>query len=195
VATPADADLVTRLLVEAFDNDPMWGAWAFPTVSSRRANRQAVFRIFVDGALRYPATWIASGTSAVTVWIPPGKADLTAVQEEQLEQLFRDRLGPRQAERVLESLDRLVAMEPKEPHYYLSLFGTHPRYAGHGYGKALLAYNLEQIDRQGVAAYLDCADELVPFYSRFGFEVIGSVTLADGPRSNGMWRSAHPMDG
>ena len=30
VATPQDADLVTRVLVEAFRNDPMWGAWAFP---------------------------------------------------------------------------------------------------------------------------------------------------------------------
>ena len=188
VATPQDADLVTRVLVEAFRNDPMWGAWAFPSARSRDSNRQAVFRTFVEGALRYPATWLAPGNAAVTMWIPPGGTDLTSEQEEHLERVLRDRLGAEQADRIVQSLDRLVAMEPTEPHYYLSLFGTHPAYAGHKHGQALLAHNLNKIDKEGAAAYLDCADDLVPLYSRFGFRSIGSIVLTDGLRSNGMWR-------
>lgn len=195
VATSKDADLVTRVLVAAFRNDPMWGAWAFPRTDSRNANRQAVFRTFVEGALRYPATWLAPGNAAVTMWIPPGGTDLTGEQEEHLERLLRDRLGHEQANLIMQSLDQLVAMEPGEQHYYLSLFGTHPAYAGHGHGRALLAHNLQQIDKEGAAAYLDCADELVPLYSRFGFRVIGSITLSGGPRSNGMWRPPQPHGG
>ena len=79
-------------------------------------------------------------------------------------------------------------MEPAEPHYYLSLFGTDPACAGRGYGQRLLAHNLAAIDTEGAAAYLDCADGLVPLYTRFGFSVTGSFFLPDGPRSNGMWR-------
>jgi ribosomal protein S18 acetylase RimI-like enzyme len=127
------------------------------------------------------------------MWIPPAATDLTRAQEDHLEHVLRNGLGVDQADRILRSLDNLVAMEPKEPHYYLSLFGTDPAYAGLGHGKALLAHNLERIDREGAAAYLDCADDLVPLYSRFGFRVIGSIVLSDGPRSNGMWRPAHSI--
>lgn len=43
VATEADADVVTRVLVDAFRGDPMWGTWAFPKPRSRRANRQGSY--------------------------------------------------------------------------------------------------------------------------------------------------------
>ena len=65
VATEADADLVTRVLVDAFRGDPMWGMWAFPKRRGRRANRHVVFRTFVAGALRYPATWVAPSDAAI----------------------------------------------------------------------------------------------------------------------------------
>ena len=194
-ATPVDADLVTRVLVDAFRNDPMWGAWAFPSARSRRANRQAVFRTFVDGALRYPTTWITRAMPPCAMWIPPGGKDLTRTQEDHLERILADRLGSDQANHVLQSLDQLVEIQPKEPHYYLSLFGTDPGHRGRGIGQALLAHNLSYIDNEGAAAYLDCADELVPLYSRFGFRASGSVILPDGPRSNGMWRPARGSSG
>jgi GNAT superfamily N-acetyltransferase len=188
VATEADADLVTRVLVDAFRGDPMWGTWAFPKPRSRRANRQVVFRAFVAGALRYPATWVAPGDTAVAMWIPPGGSGLTTEQEVQFEADLRARVGPDEASRILGTLDMFVAMEPVEPHYYLSLLGTDPALAGRGYGQRLLTHSLGAIDTEGAAAYLDCADQLVPLYMRFGFRVIGSFFLPDGPRSNGMWR-------
>ena len=193
VATEDDADLVTRVLVDAFHGDPMWGTWAFPKPRSRRANRYVVFRMFVAGALRYPATWVAPGDTAVAMWIPPGGTGLTTEQEVQLEADLRARVGPDEAGRIFETLDMFVAMEPAEPHYYLSLLGTDPAWAGHGHGQRLLTHNLAAIDTEGAAAYLDCVDELVPFYERFGFSVTGSLVLPDGPRSNGMWR--RPVDG
>jgi len=188
VATEADADLVTRVLVDAFRGDPMWGTRAFPKRRGRRANRHVVFRTFVAGALRYPATWVTPG-DAVAMWTPPGGAGLTTEQEVQLEADLRARVGVDEARRIFETLDMFVAMEPAEPHYYLSLLGTDPACAGRGYGQRLLAHNLAAIDTEGAAAYLDCADELAPLYTRFGFSVTGSFFLPDGPRSNGMWRA------
>jgi len=190
VAAQADATLVTRVLTDAFADDPMWGAWAFPRRRERREHREAVFRVFVEGALRYPATWIAADGAAVAMWIPPEGTGITTMQEVRLEAELRRRLGPLQAGRIFRGLDLFDAMLPSEPHYYLSLLGTDPAYAGHGIGQWLLAHNLALIDRKGAAAFLDCADELVPLYEDFGFHTISSVTLDGGLRSNGMWRPA-----
>jgi len=191
VATPADAALVTRILVDAFADDPMWGAWAFPDECDRRAHRRAVFRLFVDGALRYPSTWIAAGESAVAMWIPPRATAVSPEQEAALETELRTRLGAEQAARIFQAFDLFDTMTPTEPHYYLSLLGTDPAHSGKGHGRRLLADTLRVVDSERAAAYLDCADELVPFYARFGFELIGSVLLPEGPRSNGMWRPSY----
>jgi GNAT superfamily N-acetyltransferase len=188
VATRDDAELVTRLLVDAFGNDAMWGEWAFPDARGREANRTAVFRTLVDGALRYPTTWIMPGDTAVAVWIPPGGTALAPDQERRLQADLRGRVGADEAARILTSLDLFEEMEPIEPHYYLSLLGTDPACAGRGWGRQLLAHNLRAVDEAGAPAYLDCADHLVPFYERFGFRVVGSLLLPGGPRSNGMWR-------
>jgi hypothetical protein len=42
VATPDDAELVTRVLVDAFAHDPMWRTWAFPEDHGRDGHRNAV---------------------------------------------------------------------------------------------------------------------------------------------------------
>lgn len=188
VAVVSDATLVTRVLTDAFVDDPMWGAWAFPRRRDRRDHRAAVFRVFVEGALRYPATWIAPDDAAIAMWIPPASKGITTMQEVRLEADLRHRLGADQAGRIFRAFDLFEAMLPSEPHYYLSLLGTDPVYAGLGIGRRLLAHSLSVIDREGAAAYLDCADDLMPLYERFGFRAIGSVVLPDGPRSNGMWR-------
>jgi hypothetical protein len=54
------------------------------------------------------------------------------------------------------------ALEPQEPHYYLSLLGTYPACAGHGLAQRPLTHNLAIIDREDAAAVLACADSLVP---------------------------------
>jgi GNAT superfamily N-acetyltransferase len=149
-----------------------------------------VFAAFVAGALRYSASWIAAGDRAVAVWIPPGGVGLSPEQELAFEAELRDRLSPEDAERILEGLSQFEKLEPSAPHYYLSLLGTGPAYAGGGHGRDLLQHNLALIDAEGAAAYLDCVDARVRLYEGFGFEVIGSFMLPDGPRTNGMWRPA-----
>jgi ribosomal protein S18 acetylase RimI-like enzyme len=52
LAGPADAEVVTRILTDAFRDDPMWGPWAFPEPSTRRGHRESVFRLLVDGVLQ-----------------------------------------------------------------------------------------------------------------------------------------------
>lgn len=192
-AGEADAARLTRLLTDSFHADGVWGSWAFPQPETRRTNRRALFELFVEGALRYPCSWLAEGETAASVWIPPGGTDLSAAQEAALEALLRVSSGV-DLDRVQHAFEMFDSVRPAEPHYYLSLLGTDPAHAGCGHGQRLLAHNLAWIDAQGeVGAYLDTSDELVPLYRRHGFQVIASFVLRDGPRVNGMWREAARM--
>ncbi|HEX3296665.1 MAG TPA: GNAT family N-acetyltransferase [Nocardioides sp.] len=187
VATPDDALVVTRILVDAFHADPMWGPWAFPDPTTRRQGRNTVFGLLVEGALRYPWVWLSAGKAAAAVWIPPGGSELSPAQEEQINAVLHESLGARTAS-VLEAFERFAEARPTEPHYYLTLLGTDPTYSGRGIGQRLLSTNLERVDEAGVPAYLEASDELVPLYARHGFRVLRRFALDDGPTVNGMWR-------
>src|ERR1700712_4686394 len=91
-ATQADEDLVTRILVDAFQDDPMWGAWAFPDPATRRGHRDAVFRILVQGAMTHQHVWLSADGAAAALWIPPGGAELTAEQEDQVDAVLHESL-------------------------------------------------------------------------------------------------------
>ncbi|MGC4111504.1 MAG: GNAT family N-acetyltransferase [Nocardioides sp.] len=187
LAKPEDARVVTGILVDAFADDPMWGAWAFPEPTTRRANREAVFRILVDGALAHPCSWLSGDRTATSLWIPPGASEMSAEQEAEIDELLQTSLGAGVGA-VLSAFERFDEARPDEDHHYLTLLGTDPAHQGRGTGGRLLAANLERLDGQHAAAYLEAADELVPFYARFGFEHRSRIALEDGPTVNGMWR-------
>ena len=190
VATAGDAAAITELLVDAFANDLMWGSsWAFPDPVTRREQRSAVFRILVEGALRYPWVWLTSGTTAASLWIPPRGSDLSAQQETTLTTVLAE-FQPATLDRINAGFELIAAARPRAEHYYLTLLGSAPTVAGQGIGLRLLRHTLALIDAAGAPAYLEAADDLVPLYERFGFAVVEAFVLPDGPSVNTMWRPA-----
>ena len=185
VATEADLDSLSVTLWAAFRGDPLW-TWAFP----EHAKLEPWWRFLIASALRYPWVWVAGEVAAASVWIPPGGTELTADEEEQVEPLLENLLGPRAGE-VMELLERFESSHPRtEPHYYLSLLGTHPEHRGRGLGMRLLTQNLSMIDAEGLPAYLESSnphnDER---YERLGFAKVGMFSTPDGAHSvTTMWR-------
>jgi ribosomal protein S18 acetylase RimI-like enzyme len=194
VATEDDKALVTRILVDAFDDDPMWGAWAFPEPHTRARYREGVFRQIVEGALRYPWVWLSGDEIATTVWIPPGGREMSTVQEQEVDAVLRESLGGA-ADRVLRAFEAFDAARPDDPHYYLTMFGSAPRSAGRRIGQRLLSANLADMDSRGAAAYLEASDELVPLYERFGFRLRHRFDLGRRVTVNAMWRDPLPARG
>jgi GNAT superfamily N-acetyltransferase len=93
--------------------------------------------------------------------------------------------------RALQSMDRLEARHPREPHWYLQAIGTDPTLQGKGYGGALLRHRLAGVDAAGVPAYLEASKESnVPLYANFGFAVTGEIKMPGGPILYPMWRPA-----
>ncbi|WP_036226380.1 GNAT family N-acetyltransferase [Marmoricola sp. URHB0036] len=192
LATADDASVVTRILVDAFRDDPMWGPWAFPDPATRRASREAVFRIVVEGALAHPHVWLSADRCAAALWIPPGGRELSPEQEERIDAVLRAALGDGAAA-VLRAFERFEEVRPSEPHQYLTLLGTRPDHWGKGVGGRLLRANLRELDAEGTPAYLEASDELVSYYERFGFRGSSRFVVDDGPTVNAMWRDPEPV--
>jgi GNAT superfamily N-acetyltransferase len=184
IAEKSDIGGLTRTISAAFCADPLW-TWAFPEV----AKQEPYWRLLINGALRYPWVWVAGDYAAVTVWIPPGESELSDQEEASVAALLEDLLGPRSAD-VMELVERFGAWHPAEPHYYLSLLGTHPDARGYGHGMALLAENLARIDEQRMPAYLESSnpanDER---YKSLGFARVGEFSTPDDRHTVAtMWR-------
>ena len=168
-SSEADLTAITQTISLAFHEDPTW-SWAFPD-ANRRQDQYAVFwRFMIAGAMRYPWVLMTDACETASVWIPPGGTEIAAEDEPQLEPLLEDLVGSRTAE-VIELLERFDAAHPRdEPHYYLSLLGTHPAHAGHGLGMAMLAENLRRIDDEHMPAYLESSNPANNHrYERHGF--------------------------
>lgn len=52
---------------------------------------------------------------------------------------------------------------------------TRPGYRGHGFASAMLTNVCDDLADSGKLPVLECADELIPFYQRFGFQKAGET--------------------
>jgi ribosomal protein S18 acetylase RimI-like enzyme len=190
-AAAEDVPAVTACLASAFDEDPVWGRWAYPEPTSRTARLYALMGFWVAGAVRHRCVRMTDGAGAVTVWLPPGAADMTAAQEAGLEAFVTETLGPR-ADQVLSLFERFDELHPRDrPHYYLSIWGTHRDHAGRGLGTALLHEDLARIDAEEMGAYLESTNPAnIPRYEALGFRRRGEFGPTGGPIITTMWREA-----
>ena len=184
-ATAADLEGLTATLTGAFEHDPLW-SWAFPDP----ADLEVWWRFYIVSALRYPTVRVSGDYAAVAVWIPPGGTELTEEGESQAEPLLEELAGPRAGE-IMELLERFEEAHPPDPeHWYLSLLGVHPSRRGEGLGMGLLAQHLEQIDAEGVPAYLESSNPANDRrYEGLGFRRVGEFSTPKGEHTVGtMWR-------
>lgn len=197
VATEADLEAIAATLARAFEDDLAWG-WAFEAGEGGPVDREpklaalrTVFRFCAASALGYGWVRVTAGVEAVALWVPPGEPEMSPADAERFPAVIREACGEATGERlirVMEGFDRDHPAEP--PHYFLSVLGTHPDHAGHGYGLGLVAENLAEIDAAGGSpAFLETSKpHNVGLYERLGFEVEREVEVLPGIGSTHMWR-------
>jgi GNAT superfamily N-acetyltransferase len=190
-ATPDDGGIVTEIISLAFATDPLWSR-ALRGPTDQTDPHTLFWRLFVDSALRYPWTWLTESGEATSIWIPPGGTEMSPEQEDRLVALAREHLGAG-GDDFVDLLARFDAAHPRtEPHYYLSLLGTHPAHRGRGIGMWLLAHDLELIDAEHLPAYLESSNPANDRrYVSVGFEAVGQFSYpGNGPVVTTMWRPA-----
>lgn len=129
------------------------------------------------------------------IWTPPGRWDPSwwrslLVSTQVLPKLDRESIqsfGTR-GKAVDEALKKA---HPSEPHWFLAGLGVAKAAAGTGAGSRMVQAGVERARAQNLPAYLECEEHLIPYYSRFGFEVRHEISMPPGaPAQVGMWRAA-----
>jgi GNAT superfamily N-acetyltransferase len=189
-AAPDDVPAVSACLTSAFNEDPVWGLWTFPEEASREQRLGELMRFWALAGVRHPWVRMTDRAEAVAVWIPPGEPEMTGREEEVFAALLAALLGPR-VDEVSALFDDFDEHHPEEPHYYLSLWGTHRDHAGRGLGTALIHDNLARIDVERMPAYLESTNPAnLPRYEALGFRRRAEFGPRGGPRITTMWREA-----
>lgn len=124
-----------------------------------------------------------------TLWDPPGQRKSSRLEELRMmpSMMWNLRSRARQSQALMDVMEE---NHPEEPHWYLMVIGSDPSVRGSGFGQALMRSRLDLCDGERAPAYLEASkEELLPYYSRFGFEQIGEIQVPDGPTMWPMWRA------
>jgi ribosomal protein S18 acetylase RimI-like enzyme len=189
---------MAALLTGAFANQPTF-TWLQPDDDLRGRVLLATF----DGALRYVypverGAEVLVGNGAIlgaAIWTPPGAWKPPAWQELRVLPGLLRALGfrrfPEYARRATAVDGALRWVHPTDPHWYLASLGAAPEAQGKGVGSALVRSGVERCDHLGHDAYLECFEQLAPFYEQFGFRRIREIEMPDEvPHQVSMWRAA-----
>ncbi|MFI1213178.1 GNAT family N-acetyltransferase [Streptomyces sp. NPDC020802] len=195
-ADEGDREAVTRLLDEAFQDDPVSG-WVFPDADHRRRTHPLLMRAFLDIVLDAGYVDVTEDGSACALWLSmPAEAD---EEDEDGPAQLREAVDPGN-ERV-EQIGRLTAEAHPAgaAHEYLWMIAVRPGRQGEGLGTALIQHVLERCDGEGLSAYLEASSARSrELYERLGFVFTGStVDLPAGPAMWPMWREplSEPLSG
>ena len=190
VADPKQFPDAVASLTEAFFEDPVL-SYLFEDEEYRPLLLSAFFANRLASRTETDLLLLPSGyeKSAAALWESPEKDSendssysgvIAAVVTVLGEQWISDRLV---------NLGPLFEAKPETKHWYLAFIGTRPEARGKGLASALIAEITETCDKDKIPAYLESSNpENVALYEKHGFEVIGEITLKNGPIVPLMWR-------
>lgn len=156
-ADEGDRELVTRLLDEAFQDDPV-SVWVFPDAAHRRAKHPGLMGMFTEVVLAEGRVDVTEDGTACALWLPVPADAGHADEEDDGPVRLREAVDP-DNERV-ELIGRLTAgIHPAgRAHEYLWMIGVAPERQGEGLGTALVRSVLDRCDREGLPAYLEASN-------------------------------------
>jgi ribosomal protein S18 acetylase RimI-like enzyme len=183
---------LARTLGRAFFDDPV-ATWMLPDPGRRAKGLPLSFAAVArHHFLRGGGMEIASdgpNVAAAALWSPPKRWKMPLMARLRTAPgLFRVFGSDVARARLVDEL--MKKNHPAEPHWYLAVIGSDPTYRGQGYAHALMKSRLDRLDDERAAAYLESSNpDNVPYYQRYGFEVVGEIELPDGgPTLVPMWR-------
>lgn len=192
----ADVSELSHALGRAFFDDPV-SIWIMPDERARSKHLRKFFATvarhhhLAGGGVEVATNGSTIGAAAL--WDPPGRWQQSTREQLMMLPSFAFGFGPRLAmgRRLGELLATMKAQHPEEPHWYLAVIGSDTSVRGKGYGQALMQSRLDRVDVEHAPAYLESSKaENVPYYQRFGFEVMGELVVPHGgPTLWPMWRA------
>lgn len=170
VATPVDRDRTVDSLVVAFARDPAV-RYMFPDQQTYPAYAGAFFSYLFDKRVRGRTIWTIAGGASAAIWEAPGAGGQPPVEG------LAARLPADALARVDAYDAALAAALPPTPFWYLGVLGTHPAYAGRGWGRAVMRVGLRRAAAEGLPAVLETSNPAnVDLYRRAGWQVVRQLS-------------------
>ncbi|MFI1441022.1 GNAT family N-acetyltransferase [Streptomyces fructofermentans] len=192
-AGEADREAVTRLLDEAFQNDPV-SSWVFPDAEHRRRTHPLLMGAFLDLVMDEGYVDLAEDGSACALWLSvpaEGHEGEDAGGGDDGPALIREAVDPGNPR--VEQIARLTAeIHPQgRAHEYLWMIAVAPGRQCEGLGTALIEHVLDRCDREELSAYLEASSARSrDLYERLGFAPVDQpLELPSGPLMWPMWRN------
>ena len=186
-ATADDRSIVLSTLGAAFQNDPV-ASFIFPDASVRRIRLPRLFAIHYDLQEKTDARYVTTAGEAAALWRAPSHRGVSLREKVLLSLPWLAAVGSafRRALAVSAASD---ANRPSEPHWYLDIIGCAPSMQGVGFGGAVIRAGLARADADGLASYVETANETnLGFYRAYGFVVTHRWRVPDGPTHWAMLR-------
>jgi len=161
-------------------------AWLVPDTNERARIMPRNFEIYVEHALTYGEVDVTDDRTAAAVWLPR-TSPLPPIPryEQRLTQVCGDLVDR------FHELDKLFEQHhPEPPHHHLAFLAVRKDRQGQGVGSALLAHHHAELDRDGIAAFLEASSTgSRDLYTRHGYQPVGSTYAApNGALFWPMWR-------
>lgn len=192
-AEARDLDVLSELLAEAFFDLPP-SSWLVPDVAARRAIFPGYFRMYLEHGLADGLVDTTPDWAGAALWLPAGTEPPTPPDG------YHDRLAAVTTpwtSRFTAFDAALAAAHPAgTAHHHLALLGVRPERQGRGIGSALLHARHQDLDQDGLPAYLEASSRASrKLYLRHGYGDIGGlIVLPDGgPSLFPMWRELPPQ--
>lgn len=178
----SDSARALDALVAAFEDDPAF-LHLFPSLAGRRRALRWLQATAIRTARRNAGHVSITGDgTGVCIWYPEGTFPPPNTAYLSLLGALRH-LPPSSIPRSLRALFLLQSKHPKGmPHLYVEVLGVNPAAQRGGHGSALLGNVCDRADAGDLPVYLETSKEAnLAYYSRFGFEVIETVGIKNGP--------------
>lgn len=189
-ATSADAPIASKLLAEAFRDDPAW-AMSLPDPATRPRKLEAHYRRRIH---RHPdlVDVAVDGDRVVGALLraAPHSESRPAVIRRSVWRTLRRIASRLPGGRGIGHGLAVESYRPAEPHWYLSDIVSSPAARGMGVGSALLTHFVAEVDASPttLAALEATSPGSRRLYERFGFEAVGRVPTQPGEASTVMVR-------
>ncbi len=177
-----DIAAAIETMVRAFRNYSLF-TYFYPDMEERERRMPATFRCSIRRCLLYGEAYaISPYMEGVVLWLPSSKVAMTPWQTLRCGKVSLALTERPEVRRKTVSFNEYAVpmhrrLMPQE-HMYLWILSVDPAFQGEGLTTRMLAPMLERLDRRGLPCFVEThAEENVPIYRHFGFEVLDESLL------------------
>ena len=177
-ATLADVDLITRILLVSFKNDPHL-TWLLEE-SKNNFKLNILIDYVVHQTLRRGEIYLTDDNKAVALW------DFERNERISVHYIWRSlafliQIGTRSVARILKSEAHVHSNFRKYPHYcHLYMIGVLPEAQGKGLASALMNPMIQRMKEKSIPVFLETANPRnVDIYKKKGFKIFETLIIGD----------------